>query len=313
MRIGDLLQFRVLQNRAARRAQRRLSKRRRRRSHQLTNNDQTRCLEALEQRILLSTFDVTKTADTADGSCSLTDCSLREAIIAANVNGTGQDTINVPAGIYTLTIANTSGDEDSAAEGDLDINSNLILDGVGAGSTIIQAGASAAAGIDRVFHVDADVTAAITVSLEDITVQHGNVGSSIGGGINVDFHNDSTLTLTRVTVDDNTTTGFGGGIGSAGGTTLNIIDSTISNNTAGTDGSGNTGGIHCAGCTLDMDNSTVSGNIAGNGAASSDAGGIQISGNGGPHTIDNSTITNNTADDIGGGIQYTSLDSHRGR
>ena len=43
-------------------------------------------------------FVVTKTADTADGTCSA-DCSLREAITAAN-NAAGTDTITVPAGTY---------------------------------------------------------------------------------------------------------------------------------------------------------------------------------------------------------------------
>ena len=45
------------------------------------------------------TFNVTKTADTNDGACTPTDCSLREAVIAANVNA-GKDTINIPAGTY---------------------------------------------------------------------------------------------------------------------------------------------------------------------------------------------------------------------
>jgi CSLREA domain-containing protein len=40
-----------------------------------------------------ATFTVSKTADTNDGVCNA-DCSLREAIIAANANGTGADTIN---------------------------------------------------------------------------------------------------------------------------------------------------------------------------------------------------------------------------
>src|SRR5512147_805708 len=91
---------------------------------------------------------VTTTTDelNADG-----DCSLREAIRAANTNlavdacTAGQndqtDTITVPAGTYTLTLA--GGDNDSAV-GDLDIRDNaavddLVITGAGAATTIIQA------------------------------------------------------------------------------------------------------------------------------------------------------------------------------
>ena len=66
---------------------------------------------------LAATFHVTKTADTNDGACAPTDCSLREAVIAANAL-VGPDTILLPAGTYELTIVGP--DEDAAATGDLD-------------------------------------------------------------------------------------------------------------------------------------------------------------------------------------------------
>ena len=69
-------------------------------------------------------FQVNKTADTADGSCTATDCSLREAIIASN--GTpGADTIHLPSGVYTLSIPGAG--EDAAATGDLDIASEVTI------------------------------------------------------------------------------------------------------------------------------------------------------------------------------------------
>src|SRR5215510_4109048 len=50
-----------------------------------------------------TTFTVTKTADTNDGFCDA-DCSLREAIIAAN-NNPGQDTIAfaIASGVQTIS------------------------------------------------------------------------------------------------------------------------------------------------------------------------------------------------------------------
>ncbi len=56
-----------------------------------------------------ATFTVTKTADTNDLVCNA-DCSLREAINAANDNGSGADTINFDiAGSGVKTINLTSG------------------------------------------------------------------------------------------------------------------------------------------------------------------------------------------------------------
>ena len=57
---------------------------------------------------LATTYTVNSTADTSDGSCSALDCTLREAVIAANANA-GSDTINfaIP-GTGVQTIATTS-------------------------------------------------------------------------------------------------------------------------------------------------------------------------------------------------------------
>ena len=72
----------------------------------------------LEERIVLSTFNVTTFNDVIDGSDSVT--SLREAVIAANSDSNADnDTINLPAGTYTLSLTGTG--EDAAATGDLDL------------------------------------------------------------------------------------------------------------------------------------------------------------------------------------------------
>jgi CSLREA domain-containing protein len=82
------------------------------------------------------------------------DCSLREAIQAANTDatvdacttGSGADTITLPAGTYTLSLAGAS--EDANATGDLDITSVITIDGADAASTTIDGG-----GLDRVLDV----------------------------------------------------------------------------------------------------------------------------------------------------------------
>jgi CSLREA domain-containing protein len=120
-------------------------------------------------RALADTFQVSKTLDTRDSKCDA-DCSLREAIIAANQHP-GPDTVMVPAGTYLLQQV---GQEDQAAAGDLDILDNLTLIGGGAESTLIDGNH-----IDRVFEIHSPAV----VRVSGLTVQNGNVISGQGGGI----------------------------------------------------------------------------------------------------------------------------------
>src|SRR3990170_536776 len=221
-------------------------------------------------------FTVTKTADTADGACIPSDCSLREAIIAANASP-GADTITLPAAIYILTIAGAN--EDAAATGDLDITGDLTINGAGAATTIIDGG-----DLDRVFHVKSGGA----VSISGVTIQNGSTVAiaSDGGGI----RNDGALTLTNSTVSGNTANFNGGGIFNSG--TVTITNSTVSGNTASLANNGGGGIFNQA--ILTITNSTVSGNTA-----NFSGGGIYN--NLGTATITNSTINNNTADSDGNG------------
>ena len=245
-----------------------------------------------------ATYTVTKVADTNDGTCD-SDCSLREAIGAANAAG-GADSISLPAGTYTLSIAGLA--EDANATGDLDITGDLTINGAGSATTIIDADA-----IDRVFHI----LSSATVNLNDITMRNGDPGFALGGGI----HNDSgTLTLTNSVVDGSTAA-QGGGILNDLGETLMLIGSTVNGTLAGT-------GIQNNG-TATLTNSTITNNMGGNGGgvgvgnalfptltvidstisgntATVDGGGIRMA-FGGILTVTNSTVNNNTAQ-VGGGI-----------
>ncbi|MEA2418918.1 MAG: hypothetical protein QOE60_1124, partial [Thermoleophilaceae bacterium] len=67
------------------------------------------------------TYEVTVRTDHKPDGCSVVECTLREAVIAANKHR-GADTIELPSrNRYELSLASTG--EDRAANGDLDITS----------------------------------------------------------------------------------------------------------------------------------------------------------------------------------------------
>ncbi len=208
-----------------------------------------------------TTFPVTKTADTNDGTCD-PDCSLREAIDAANTNP-GADDVPVPAGNYLLNL------------GQLVVSDDVAITGTGQASTIIDGKAS-----NRVFEIQSEVVADIS----GVTIQNGFTYST-GGGI---YNKGGDLTLTSSTVSGNYGY-FDGGISSWG--YLTLIDSAVSENTSSMYGAG---GIGNSG-DLTLTNSTVSGN-----STYGYGGGIYTGGN--DLTLTNSTVSGNTAGTGGGGI-----------
>ena len=137
------------------------------------------------------TYEVTKTADTNDGTCNA-DCSLREAVVAAN--GTVRpDSIEVPPGTYTLT----------HADGDLDISTKMTIRAAGSGPVILDAEDH-----DRVLEVLEPGNA----TLRGLRIT-GGLHPDEGGGI----LNFGSLTLVNSVVSGNETVDFGGGGSSAKG------------------------------------------------------------------------------------------------
>ena len=164
------------------------------------------CLVASAAPARATDFVVTKTTDSNDGSCDA-DCSLREAIVAANASA-GPDRHIVLASNATYTLSLGPRDPDGMVvpgSGDLDITGALTIDGHG---STIDGGH-----IDRVL----DIQGEFPVTLNDLTIQHGTGIFGLGGGI----WNGATLTLNRTTVTDNHVTGFAGGIFNYGQLTLN--------------------------------------------------------------------------------------------
>jgi CSLREA domain-containing protein len=151
-----------------------------------------------------TTFPVTKTEDTNDGACD-PDCSLREAIDAANTNP-GADDVPMPVGTYLLTL------------GQLVVSDAVSIAGAGQTNTIIDGNAA-----DRVFDIEA-ISGVVAIS--GVTIQNGY--SYLGGGIRT----YADLSLTDSTVSGNTSSGPGGGIRNYFGE-LTLTNSTVSSNTAG--------------------------------------------------------------------------------
>lgn len=157
--------------------------------------------------LLLQAHAATITVDTADDELNSDgDCSLREAIQAANTDtavdgcaaGSGADEIVLGSLAVTLTLEGA--DEDDNATGDLDIKSDLTIEG---NDALVDGN-----GTDRVF----DIAASTTVTLTGIKVQNGRVEPAHGGGI----RNAGTLTLDGVNLVNSTAKGDDGG-GSGGG------------------------------------------------------------------------------------------------
>jgi CSLREA domain-containing protein len=156
-------------------------------------------------------------------------CTLREAIIAANTDtavdgcdaGSGDDVITLPSGTYTLTLAGAG--EDGALTGDLDLTANVTINGGGLANTIIDGNS-----LDRVF----DVHNQAVVTINGMTIRNGSAPT--GGGVNVNNGGDLTLSHSRVT--SNTANSSGGGIFVSGLLTLN--HSRVDVNSTGNGGGG---------------------------------------------------------------------------
>jgi hypothetical protein len=281
-----------------------------------------------------ATFTVSRTDDPSPQGCFPGDCSLREAVIAAN--GTpGSDTIVLQPTTYNLTIPGNGG----ADQGDLDTTENLDIKSAGPGDATIDANR-----IDRVLEVVSG-----GLSLRDITLRNGlatpdGQGLLRGGGVRVfgslylydsrvvdnhmpmvngadggGIYNNGHTVVIRSEVSGNTAVqGFGGGIYTPTSGVTEIRDSKLSGNEAvfggalaSASGGGNvlvdrsqlslnTAGLGGASyqlgpSTYTFTNTTLNGNTAIDGT-----GGGAIRVRGGSATLNNSTVTRNEAPNGGG-------------
>ncbi len=200
---------------------------------------------------------VTRLDDPAPNGCAAGDCSLREAILDANANS-DFSVVSVPlTGTIELSIAGP--DEDGAATGDLDIDTDMQILGLGPEVTIVDAN-----GIDRVFDVlpiPQSTRQGDNVEIAQMTITGGLVASNtdaVGGGVRVLSGLGRIVQLRDVTVRNNDGAGgafgLGGGVASQGGN-LYIVGSAIVNNAAE-----NAGGVANIDGAMSISNSTISSN-----------------------------------------------------
>ena len=224
-----------------------------------------------------ATRTVTKITDSSDGNCD-TDCSLREAIIAA-VSG---DIIMFDDAVFaqSQTIALTLGE--------LILDKNLTIIGTGAHRLKISRSNSASAFFRIIYNRSAS-------TISNLSISDGFLQSGSGAGI----INTNNLTLVNVEVSGNQAS-IAGGIDNRG--QMTVINSAIVENLASQSNfRGEAGGIDNYG-SLTLTNCTVSGNTAASNGFSSIAGGI-FQRNGSEMTLRNVTIAGNrVVQGTGGGI-----------
>lgn len=259
-------------------------------------------------------------------------CSLREAILSVNTGSnvgdcqaTGtygtDDTINLPAGIHTLTLGGTDESYDTgttpptvvntpnAMRGDLDILKSVRIVGAGSGSTSIvwSTDAIAASAADRIFHVFTTESAAtVQLALQGVTLGSGRTyGADLGQDpVATNLHYFfrraggavavgaaafiATQDAEASTGDNADNAGGSGGEGESSATYgLTLDDVIIENSIAQGDG----GGLYTSAAT------TASRVVIRGNESTTNGGGVYNEGN---TSFSRSTIANNTAEGGGG-------------
>ncbi|HEY4308398.1 MAG TPA: hypothetical protein VGN12_03000 [Pirellulales bacterium] len=210
-----------------------ISRRLDRRRHDRCDTTSRLHFEPLEARRLLAVFNASDVA------------GLLAAVNAANTNGDTSNTINLAAGTYAL----------SSSSGELlvqDQNSAI------AGKTLAIVGASQSAttidgaNVTRVFEVVSATNASISVSIDHLTIAHGNAtngslfggNDAIGGGLLVD---GGAVTVSDVAFKSDRANGVNGSSGAAG----------FIGGTGGTGRNASGGAIYLNAGSLNLINSSV--------------------------------------------------------
>ena len=222
------------------------------------------------------------------------DCTLREAVIAANTNTASgvafgecpagsfilKDIVQVPAGTYGLRISGTG--ENFALQGDLDVRQSLTIMRSTGSEVIIDAHE-----IDRVF----DVFENTQLTLQGLTLKNGNMSTESGGAIRL-ASVSSSADISDSIFEDNETAYNGGAIYTYNAATFSVSDTIFRGNSAVAAGEGgaifnNGAGSRIERCLFQANNASAGGAIE----------------NYGNLTVVNSTFSANFASNNGGAIR----------
>lgn len=218
--------------------------------------------------------------------------------MAADTAG-GSSTINVPAGLYKLTIAATAANDPTNGDLDINNNANVTIVGAGSGSTTLDGN-----NLDRLFSVQQGAS----LTLSGMTLRRGYTnGTSTGSGYGGAIYTDGGLTI------GNSSTGTSGDVvfssnasqsrGEFGGAIYADTDSSVSLTGASFE---NNGADLYGGAIFDNSNQLLTINksdFSGNQATDDDGGAIAGDGSAGMNVTD-STFTANVSPD-GGAIAWT--------
>jgi CSLREA domain-containing protein len=238
------------------------------------NDAMSRVVPLLGAGAVRQALTVTTTAD-SDGVCDA-DCSLREAILAANATP-GADEIRFASALTGQTITLTQ------PLGQLLVTDDVRIDADGQDVTVD------ANGTYRAFQIGSSGNQTLAVELLGLTIRGADGGQGAG------IQNYGRLTLTRCTVRHNRIPDYakygGAGIRNEPGAVLSVVESTIRDNVVG-EFNGNGGGLLNVEGTVTIIRSTLSGNRIGAGLDYT-VQGLAIASAGGTLTLVESTVSGN--------------------
>lgn len=257
-----------------------------------------------------NTILVTTVLDEFNTTGSGTGCALREAIESANTESAfggcdagvvGADTITFKTGInhIQLSIDGGASEELSNSIGDLNITSDMTIQGNGQYTTIIDASYQTI-NPSRIFRIE-NSTLVNTVVIMDLSLWSGDSGDFGGGSI----YNKEYLTLEDVAIKNSHSSGYGGAINTSyappGGLTTLLRHCDIENSSTDYQG----GGVY-AQFSLTVEDSIFYHNSTASPSDGSGGGGIYSLI--GPLTITGSSFIHNTSANDGGNLYVNASD-----